>query len=73
MTKDGPDAELFELARVISLARVELCYGKNDRRIAKLENMQAENYHHNSDPDMDIGLASAKALLKRYQLTPISA
>jgi hypothetical protein len=65
------DPALFDLARTIAIAKVRLCYGRGDicnRVVEKLERMSNENYELNPDPHMDMGLASARAVLTKYQV-----
>ena len=48
-----------------------MCYGRGDscnRVVEKLERMSNENYELNPDPHMDMGLASARAVLKKYEV-----
>lgn len=48
-----------------------VCYGRGgsgNRVVEKLERMSNENYELNPDPHMDMGLASARAVLKKYEV-----
>ena len=47
-----------------------VCYGRGDscnRVVEKLERMRNEHYELNPDPHMAMGLASARAVLKKYE------